>query len=195
MRGRPGDEANDVVMFSHFLGIILDHLDPVVPDVRVVELEWPYFALLRHSTRLPQRPSKALATYPEFFVQLLCLLYGHRQKALLGPPALAGVEKPSFMKLAPALLTAAPFIVSGAAKQRPARCAAALIITSCASALCRDVGRFGTLPRSGSVHADGNPARAGKRTLSGAVPKRLDDRQDFSIFGEQPRFTGLQVRA
>src|SRR5271166_3853068 len=41
--------------------------------------------------------------------------------------------KPSFTSLAPALLTAAPFIVSGAAKQRSSRCAAALIITSCAS--------------------------------------------------------------
>ena len=85
---RPGDDANDVVMFSHFLGIILDHLDrdPVVPEVQVVELEWRYFALLRHGTRPPRRLSKSLATSPEFFVQLLCLLYG--------PSPESGVQEP-----------------------------------------------------------------------------------------------------
>jgi transcriptional regulator with XRE-family HTH domain len=76
-REAPGDSSNDVVMFSHFLGIILDHLDkdPAVNEVQIVELEWQYFALLRHGTRPPRRLSKALATYPEFFVQLLCLLW------------------------------------------------------------------------------------------------------------------------
>ena len=85
---RPGDEANDVVMFSHFLGIILDHLDkdPVVREMQVVELEWRYFSLLRHGTRPPRNLSKALATYPEFFVQLICLLYG--------PSPESGVEEP-----------------------------------------------------------------------------------------------------
>ena len=85
---RPGDDANDVVMFSHFLVIILDHLDqnPVVPELQVVELEWRYFALLRHGTRPPRRLSKALATYPEFFVQLVCLLYG--------PSPESGVQEP-----------------------------------------------------------------------------------------------------
>ena len=52
-----------------------------------------------------------------------------------GVPDFAWISraKPSFTSLAPALLTTAPFIVSGAAKQRSSRCAAALIITSCAS--------------------------------------------------------------
>ena len=92
---RPGDEANDVVMFSHFLGIILDHLDqdPVVPDVQVVELEWRYFAILRHSTRLPQRLSKALATYPELFVQLRCLLYGPSSESSPWPASLGRRRK------------------------------------------------------------------------------------------------------
>lgn len=85
---KPGDEANDVVTFSHFLGIILDQLDqdPTVPEIQVVDLEWRYFALLRHGTRPARRLSKALATYPEFFVQLLGLLYG--------PSAESGVEEP-----------------------------------------------------------------------------------------------------
>ena len=85
---KPGDEANDVVTFSHFLGIILDRLDqdPTVPEIQVVDLEWRYFALLRHGTRPARRLSKALATYPEFFVQLLSLLYG--------PSAESGVEEP-----------------------------------------------------------------------------------------------------
>jgi hypothetical protein len=85
---QPGDDTNDVVRFSHFLGIILDHLDqdPIVPEVQVVELEWRYFALLRHGTRPPRRLSKALATYPDFFVQLVCLLYG--------PSPESGVQEP-----------------------------------------------------------------------------------------------------
>jgi transcriptional regulator with XRE-family HTH domain len=83
-----GTDSNDVVMFSYFLGIILDHLenDPSVSEFQLVELEWQYFALLRHGTRPPRRLSKALATYPEFFVQLLCLMWR--------PSPESGVEEP-----------------------------------------------------------------------------------------------------
>ena len=87
-RETPGTDSNDVVMFSHFLGLILDHLerDPSVDEIQLVELEWQYFALLRHGTRPPRRLSKALATYPEFFVQLLCLMWR--------PSPESGVEEP-----------------------------------------------------------------------------------------------------
>ena len=77
-----------MVMFGHFLGIILDHLDkdPTVTELQVVELEWRYFAVLRHGSRPARQLSKALATYPEFFVQLLCLLYA--------PSSESGVKEP-----------------------------------------------------------------------------------------------------
>ena len=100
---RPGDEANDVVMFSHFLGVILDHLDkdPAVPELQVVELEWRYFSLLRHGTRPPRNLSKALATYPEFFVQLICLLYGPSPESGVRSPSPKTVRSPKGSRAKP----------------------------------------------------------------------------------------------
>ena len=75
--------------------------------------------------------------------------------------------KPSFASLALTLLKAAPLIVAGADKQRSLRCAAALIITSCASVSLTLMiqpflsswrsGRSGPLTRTspGSASADG----------------------------------------
>src|SRR3984957_12877709 len=53
----------------------------------------------------------------------------------IGAPGFASISqaKPSFTSLALTLLRAAPLIVAGADKQWSLRCAAALIITSCAS--------------------------------------------------------------
>jgi len=52
----------------------------------------------------------------------------------IGVPGFARISraKPSFTSLALTLLAAAPFNLSGAARQRSSRCAAALVITSCA---------------------------------------------------------------
>src|ERR1700677_4569381 len=53
----------------------------------------------------------------------------------IGAPGFAPISraKPRFVSLAVTLLRGAPLIVAGADKHRSLRCAAALIITSCAS--------------------------------------------------------------
>src|SRR5260370_22407853 len=77
------------------------------------------------------------------------------------------------MSLALTLLRAAPFIVSGAAKQLSSRCAAALIITSCAS-----VSYDPTLPliqearRSRPPHQD--EPRIGQSRWGGWVTRARD---------------------
>jgi hypothetical protein len=94
---RPGDEANDVVMFRHFLGIILITLTRTPSSLTCGWCSWSggtsYFALLRHSTRLPQRLSKALASYPEFFVEFLSLLYGPSPESSFWPASLGRRRK------------------------------------------------------------------------------------------------------
>ena len=80
------------------------------------------------------RSSTAIAFNPAA-VNLSATLRPVSSRRQSGVPDFAWISraKPSFTSLAPALLTTAPFIVSGAAKQRSSRCAAALIMTSCAS--------------------------------------------------------------
>ena len=87
----------------------------------------------------------------------------------IGAPGFASISraKPSFASLALTLLRAAPLIAADADKQRSLRCAAALIITSCASVSLTLMiqpflsswksGRSGPLTRTspGSVNAEG----------------------------------------
>jgi hypothetical protein len=80
----------------------------------------------------------------------------------IGAPGFAWISraKPSVTNLVPALLTAAPFIISGVAKQRSSRCAAALIISSCASvSLLLMIQPFLSSRRPGRI-----------RTLTGTSP-------------------------
>ncbi|MBL8624652.1 MAG: helix-turn-helix domain-containing protein [Myxococcales bacterium] len=76
-----GSEASDVddVDTYHLANIftVLDQRDDVsVQEIAV--LEWTFLQHLEHSTRPPRALRKALATQPEFFVQILSLLYKPR---------------------------------------------------------------------------------------------------------------------
>lgn len=70
-------DGNDAVMLGHFVGIILNYLemDSEVSEQQVVNLEWTYFQVLRHSQRPPRTLHRALAQDPEFFVDLMKLLF------------------------------------------------------------------------------------------------------------------------
>ncbi|MEW6018783.1 MAG: helix-turn-helix transcriptional regulator [Pseudomonadota bacterium] len=70
-------EGNDATMFSYYVGLILKRLDddPAISEPELVQLEWMYFQALRHSERPPRTLHRALAREPEFFVQLLKLIY------------------------------------------------------------------------------------------------------------------------
>src|SRR5271157_5049298 len=97
--------------------------------------------------------------------------------AQTGIPAFALISrtKPSLMNLALTLLRPAPFIESGTTKQRSPRCAAAVIITSCASVSLtlmiqpflssRRLGRSGPLTRTSPGSAKANGA-VGSRALA-----------------------------
>lgn len=71
------EDGNDTVMLGHFVGIILNYLemDPEVSEQQIVNLEWTYFQILRHSQRPPRTLHRALARNPEFFVELMKLLF------------------------------------------------------------------------------------------------------------------------
>ena len=69
--------ANDSTMFSYYLGLILDHLekDPTVSEDHLVNLEWVYFQALRYSQRPARTLHRALARNPQFFVDLIKLIF------------------------------------------------------------------------------------------------------------------------
>lgn len=69
--------GNDATMFSYQLGRILDHLeqDPSVSEDDLVRLEWIYFQALRYSQRPGRVLHRALARKPQFFVELVNLIF------------------------------------------------------------------------------------------------------------------------
>lgn len=82
--------SNDLVMFQHYLGKILDHLDtiPTVTAEDVAGLEWIYFQALRYSKRPPKALQRALAEKPELFVELIKLIYSPSENSgVLETPA------------------------------------------------------------------------------------------------------------
>lgn len=70
-------DSNDAVMFSYFLGMILDRLeaDPAISEDEVVQLEWIYFQALRYSQRPARTLHRALARNPDFFVDLIKIVF------------------------------------------------------------------------------------------------------------------------
>lgn len=75
-----GDDAlnsNDTVMFTHYLARILEHLEKdLTGDINeVASLEWAYFEALRYSERPPRALYRVLAENPEFFADLIKMLY------------------------------------------------------------------------------------------------------------------------
>lgn len=83
------DSLNDAAMFQHYLAKILGKLesDPSVDVNEIASLEWIFFEALRYSERRPRALMRGLAENPEFFVQLLKLLYP--------PEEGSGVEEPA----------------------------------------------------------------------------------------------------
>jgi transcriptional regulator with XRE-family HTH domain len=69
--------SNDATMFTYHLGLILDHLekDPSVNEDELVRLEWIYFQALRYSQRPARFLHRALARNPQFFVELIGLIF------------------------------------------------------------------------------------------------------------------------
>lgn len=76
--GQPSSsDPNESGMFSHYLSLILKHLDED-PDVDVrelVRLEWIYFDTLQYSERPAKHLNRALSENPEFFVDLIKLVF------------------------------------------------------------------------------------------------------------------------
>ena len=83
-----GKGGNDTTMFSYYLGLILDHLekDSSVAEKDLVQLEWIYFQALRYSQRPPRMLNRAIARNPEFFAQLISMIYS--------PDKASGVVEP-----------------------------------------------------------------------------------------------------
>jgi hypothetical protein len=83
-------EGNDATMFSHYVGEILKRLDqdPTVDETALVEIEWTYFHLLRHSDRPARTLHRALSQDPEFFTHLVSLIYlPAKDSGVVEPPA------------------------------------------------------------------------------------------------------------
>nr|WP_313392541.1 hypothetical protein [Brevundimonas diminuta] len=81
-------DGNDATMFSYYLGLVLGRLDEdtTIEERELVQLEWIYFQALRHSERPPKTLHKALSNDPNFFVDLLRMVYL--------PAKDSGVEEP-----------------------------------------------------------------------------------------------------
>jgi len=88
VRAEAEADLNDVTMFCHYVGVILDRLenDLSVEEDVIVQLQWSYFQTLRYSHRRPHILHRALAKNPEFFVDLIKLIFL--------PAADSGVEEP-----------------------------------------------------------------------------------------------------
>jgi len=74
-QGQP--DNNDLVMFQHYLELLLATLDKRddVDEARIAELEWLYLPVLRHSRRSLKALHKALCENPGFFVEVLKAIY------------------------------------------------------------------------------------------------------------------------
>ena len=81
--------SNDVVMFQHHVGKILDHLDAdsTVKEDDVATLEWIYFQVLRYSKRPLKALQRALAEKPELFVELIKMVYSPAEASGITEPA------------------------------------------------------------------------------------------------------------
>jgi hypothetical protein len=68
---------NDLVMFQHHVEMLLAILDQRadVDEAQIARLEWLYFSVLRHSGRSLQTLHKVLSESPDFFVEVLNIVY------------------------------------------------------------------------------------------------------------------------
>lgn len=70
-------DGNGASMLSYHVGRLLDRLeaDPSVSEDKLVYLEWIYFQALRYSQRPARTLHRALARNPQFFVDLLKIIF------------------------------------------------------------------------------------------------------------------------
>ena len=68
-------DHNEATMFTYNVGELLNYLDSKVDRSDIIELEWAYYQILRFSQRPPRRLEQALATEPNFFIQILSAAY------------------------------------------------------------------------------------------------------------------------
>jgi hypothetical protein len=79
------DDGNEVTMFQHNAILIFEKLDHDVAVEReqIARLEWAYLKLLEYSNRTPKELPRFLSTSPEFFVEVLSLVYrGENEQGL-----------------------------------------------------------------------------------------------------------------
>jgi len=95
----PIDPGNEAVMFAHYVGEILDALEAngSLPHKRLVELEWMYFPVLRNAQRRTGQLYAALSSDPEFFFELLKLVYRASPESGIVEPESADVERAKSM--------------------------------------------------------------------------------------------------
>ena len=94
-------DPNDAVMSSYFLGMILDRLeaDPTISEDEVVQLEWIYFQALRFSQRPPRTLHRALARNPDFFVDLIKLVFLPAKDSGVKDPPVEDQERASALAM------------------------------------------------------------------------------------------------
>ncbi len=93
--GQASEDTNEPVMRIHYLTRILAHLEahPEVSDDTLVLLEWYYFHMLRYSERPSPTLHRELARNPDFFLQVLTMVFlreaddGSADEELRGGPA------------------------------------------------------------------------------------------------------------
>lgn len=71
------NQYNDRAMLGYYVGLALDHLviDEAVSRADLIAIEWTYFGLLQHSDRDVKLLESALASSPEFFVDVVSSIY------------------------------------------------------------------------------------------------------------------------
>jgi transcriptional regulator with XRE-family HTH domain len=82
-------DHNESTMFQYYVERIFQRLDESgdIPETEIARLEWSYLNVLQRSKRPPKTLRKALSTSPEFFVQVLSVIYRpHREGEQEGAP-------------------------------------------------------------------------------------------------------------
>ena len=87
-------DGSAATMHSYWAGNLLDYLEQngASSEGDLVRLEWVYFQALRHSQRKSRTLHRALARDPQFFVDLLKLIYVPAAESGIVEPAMTVVE-------------------------------------------------------------------------------------------------------
>jgi hypothetical protein len=88
-------DHNEGTMFQFYVEQIFEKLDAAgdVTEEEIARLEWSYLNVLQRSKRPPKTLHKALATSPEFFVEVLSVIYRRRDDDKGNAPEQASEEE------------------------------------------------------------------------------------------------------